>query len=254
VSTDSNDQANRFDGQGAKNKGGTRRSRREEHERGNGEKESGWHHDQSGEFHRLSLLPIVGYRELWMSRAIGGYSLSSRGKAGRKTGESHGERNGFSQIRYKSFMNSNALIPTGGARGVGMALDTSAMGGAKQIQCDNSIKTSQLPVRSEAKQRGCFPASYLHHNHFSFQRITQRFPLRDNFAFFGMALCRQGRSAAILGSRGSSPLPTILALEGFLYTAPVNARTARGAPKPQGKQNKQKQPEASRESIHGADI
>jgi hypothetical protein len=127
VSADGNDEANRFDGQGTKNKGGTRRGPREEHERGNGEKESGWHDDQSGEFHCLSLLPIIGYRELWMSRATGGDSLSSRGKAGRKTGESHGERNGFSQIRYKSFMNSNALIATGGARGVRMALGTSAI-------------------------------------------------------------------------------------------------------------------------------
>jgi hypothetical protein len=66
---DRNDETDNFNGERAHNKRGTRLGPREEHERGNGEKESGWHHDQSGEFHSLSLFRMFeiareGYREL----------------------------------------------------------------------------------------------------------------------------------------------------------------------------------------------
>jgi hypothetical protein len=54
MSSDGNDEADDFNGEGTENEGGARRGGRKEHERGNRQKESGWHDNQSGEFHRLS--------------------------------------------------------------------------------------------------------------------------------------------------------------------------------------------------------
>jgi hypothetical protein len=61
--TNGNNQPHNFDCEGTENEGGTRPGRGEEHESGHRQKESGWHHDQSGEFHRLSLFSNVWHRE-----------------------------------------------------------------------------------------------------------------------------------------------------------------------------------------------
>jgi hypothetical protein len=81
VSTDRNDEADDFDGQSTENESGTRRGARKEHERGDGEKESGWHDDQSGELHGLSLIHKTGFhktglhktgvRKAWIKRTFG---------------------------------------------------------------------------------------------------------------------------------------------------------------------------------------
>jgi hypothetical protein len=58
VSADGDDQAKGFDCEATKYKGGSRGRGWEEHERGNREKETGWHDQQSSVFHSLSLSGI----------------------------------------------------------------------------------------------------------------------------------------------------------------------------------------------------
>jgi hypothetical protein len=55
VAANGNHQAEDFNGDTAENEAGTRSGSREKHERGDGEKEPGWHHEQSGVFHLLFL-------------------------------------------------------------------------------------------------------------------------------------------------------------------------------------------------------
>jgi hypothetical protein len=84
-------------------------------------------------------------------------------------------------------MNSNALISTESERTLRDEIaecvlwerlfGTPAGKGERQIGCDDSIKISQLPVRCVMERRGCFPQGDLHYNRFSFQRITEQFPL-----------------------------------------------------------------------------
>jgi hypothetical protein len=55
VAANGNHQAEDFNGDTAEDEGSTQGWSREEHERGDGEKETGWHHEQSRVFHLLSL-------------------------------------------------------------------------------------------------------------------------------------------------------------------------------------------------------
>jgi hypothetical protein len=60
VSAHGNDESDAFDSQAADHEDGTLHWIGEEHERGNGEKESGWHDQQSGVFHGYSFLSAPG--------------------------------------------------------------------------------------------------------------------------------------------------------------------------------------------------
>jgi hypothetical protein len=62
VSAGSDDQAERFNRQAAKDEGSAGGGVRcgEEHQRGDREKETGWHDQQSGEFHDRSLMSSSG--------------------------------------------------------------------------------------------------------------------------------------------------------------------------------------------------
>jgi hypothetical protein len=60
VTPDGDSQAHHFHGQAAQDKGSARRLVGEQHDRCEGEKESGWHHQQTGVFHGPFLNVITG--------------------------------------------------------------------------------------------------------------------------------------------------------------------------------------------------